>query len=621
MASEFAQIELNNQSSPLGFNLNGLYVPINSMPLSVQNIVKNSNKVVLLRETSIPGTSGGGRTTGTMWYKGQVLGFTVEDFVRDKKIPKKTAIPDSFKDDFNIGSFPPSAYTIVRGGVRSKFIQQTYYNGKAMQVGSKSDPTGLRIKERDVFVSDDFSNQALGDAFNEVFIHHGGSEGSSFGCIIFGRTRKSNGTLNSDPKDIQKLNKYLFETVNVIGNQGQGKVENLLILNLFRVPKDDGNVEGQVYDGQTGELISGVEISTNNSEPKYSDLSGNFQKELPEEVGENDTFEFTIRKPGYEPKQYTVTDKKNNLGPVELTPLNVGLELDQIEASQLTPEQVENLAQDKKTFEEIIQSRLTRLILTLTGTTLPFILKLNASFGITKMAKLNSKGNLNMDYLQNQITCPTKPEMDNIISQKNKLTKQLNNSFKLIQSTTKILENISVSTTVLTGVFAALKVSPTPTAIAGIGIPISVVNVIDDIKDDLGKKIEKNKKSTEGTTAIISLTSGILSQALRYLTILDQSIQQCYPDSEQAQEDVSAELTAFTQQQSEQLSPVIDEVNGFTFEVETEKTTNSLKRRRAIAKNQKNVVMLKGEWSFSSVDQILIDELIFYIEQNDLKAD
>ena len=31
--------------------------------------------------------------------------------------------------------------------------------------------------------------------------------------------------------------------------------------------------------------------------------------------------------------------------------------------------------------------------------------------------------------------------------------------------------------------------------------------------------------------------------------------------------------------------------------------------------------MLQGEPSFSSNDQILIDELIFHIEQNDLKAD
>ena len=51
------------------------------------------------------------------------------------------------------------------------------------------------------------------------------------------------------------------------------------------------------------------------------------------------------------------------------------------------------------------------------------------------------------------------------------------------------------------------------------------------------------------------------------------------------------------------------------------KTEFDLKRRRAIAKNKAGVIMLKGEPSFSSNDQILIDELVFYIRQNDLKAE
>jgi len=55
--------------------------------------------------------------------------------------------------------------------------------------------------------------------------------------------------------------------------------------------------------------------------------------------------------------------------------------------------------------------------------------------------------------------------------------------------------------------------------------------------------------------------------------------------------------------------------------VETEITDKSLKRRRATATNKQNIVMLRGEFSFSSIDQILIDELVFYIEQNNLKAD
>jgi hypothetical protein len=54
---------------------------------------------------------------------------------------------------------------------------------------------------------------------------------------------------------------------------------------------------------------------------------------------------------------------------------------------------------------------------------------------------------------------------------------------------------------------------------------------------------------------------------------------------------------------------------------ETEITTNPLKRRRATAKNKNGIILLFGEFSFTSIDQILIDELIFYIQTNDLRAD
>ena len=50
-------------------------------------------------------------------------------------------------------------------------------------------------------------------------------------------------------------------------------------------------------------------------------------------------------------------------------------------------------------------------------------------------------------------------------------------------------------------------------------------------------------------------------------------------------------------------------------------TIGGLKRRKAIARNKAGVIMLQGEPSFSSNDQILIDELVYYIQTNDLKAD
>ena len=101
--------------------------------------------------------------------------------------------------------------------------------------------------------------------------------------------------------------------------------------------------------------------------------------------------------------------------------------------------------------------------------------------------------------------------------------------------------------------------------------------------------------------------------------MLDGLIQDCSPEAEQEQ--VAFELTELTRDNSNQLSPVVTNVNGFEMGVETEKNSGTLKRRRAVARNKQGIVMLKGEYSFSSIDQILIDELVFYIQTNDLKAD
>jgi len=63
-------------------------------------------------------------------------------------------------------------------------------------------------------------------------------------------------------------------------------------------------------------------------------------------------------------------------------------------------------------------------------------------------------------------------------------------------------------------------------------------------------------------------------------------------------------------------------VNGFTLAVvvDNKNQVGSLQRRYATATDTNGVVVLKGEPSFSASEQILIDELAFYIRSNDLKA-
>jgi hypothetical protein len=122
-----------------------------------------------------------------------------------------------------------------------------------------------------------------------------------------------------------------------------------------------------------------------------------------------------------------------------------------------------------------------------------------------------------------------------------------------------------------------------------------------------------------------------LNKAIQMLAILDTVIQGCADEitnnnsnsTLEDQEKISNELLKSTQEQSQQLSPVVTNVNGFEMSVVSvdSQIVGGLKRRQAVARNLAGVIMLKGEPSFSSNDQILIDELIYYIETNDLKAD
>jgi hypothetical protein len=59
-----------------------------------------------------------------------------------------------------------------------------------------------------------------------------------------------------------------------------------------------------------------------------------------------------------------------------------------------------------------------------------------ASFGITKLSNYKTE---QLPKLLDQSFCPTQEELTNLINRKNKLVKQLNNSLKIIDTTTKVL--------------------------------------------------------------------------------------------------------------------------------------------------------------------------------------
>ena len=381
------------------------------------------------------------------------------------------------------------------------------------------------------------------------------------------------------------------------------------------------SIKGVVVNGQSLDPIKGAKISISPITFTFTDTDGNFTIEG--NTPESGSLSMIVNAPGFqfvEPTLYKGDNTlKTDLGVIQIQTLLPSLNQEILTSSQLSTDQIKELSKGSKGADYFAQERLSNQIGTIKSTLIPSILTMIAGFGLTQVS--NIKPEQFSKYIE-QSNCPTQTELTNLISRKNKLVKQLNNTLKLIDNTTKAL---GVTGGIIEGLNIAYNILknlpiPTSTGIPGVpGLPTNVILAIQDNKDRLDKLIGKLRNINTSTLSILVLLRQVLLQALQLLNLLDQLVEKCYPNAEQ--ERVAIELTALTNIQSQQLSPVVTNVNGFTMGVETEVTDNPLKRRRAIATNTQGVVMLVGEWSFSSIDQILIDELVFYIQQNNLKAD
>ena len=375
------------------------------------------------------------------------------------------------------------------------------------------------------------------------------------------------------------------------------------------------SIKGTVVDGQSLNPIVGATITSTPNVSVTTNDTGDFV--ISGEIESNATMSLDIKAANF---QSTSTSPykgdntlKDDVGVIQLQPLQQSLAQDKIKSSQLNRDQIKEISRGKKDLSYYAEEKLSNQVNTLKNTLIPAILTMVATFGITQASKIISEKapNLTPDKLKKALDnsfCPTPAELTNLINRKNKLVKQLSNSLKIIDTTTKTL-----------GITQGVIVLLDATLFTADNIPTNINPFPLGLNKTLSKTIDKLKSVNAGVLSILIILRQVLAQAIQLLNLLDQLVQKCYPDADQ--EKVSLELTALTVQQSTQLSPVVTNVNGFEMGVETENSPNTLKRRRAIARNKQGVVMLKGEWSFSSIDQILIDELVFYIQQNDLKAD
>tara|TARA_Y100000592_G_scaffold37953_1_gene60064 strand:+ start:2950 stop:4449 length:1500 start_codon:yes stop_codon:yes gene_type:complete len=232
-----------------------------------------------------------------------------------------------------------------------------------------------------------------------------------------------------------------------------------------------------------------------------------------------------------------------------------------------------------------------------------------------------------------QLQCPPKAKIEKLIRKKNKLTRKLNNIYKIIDIALKTLGIFGGLLILFKNIRTLLKVNPMPTTLGtppgpagGVIISQSSGKVLRyaDKADKISGLAAQFAKIGTGVTAALILLRSNLGKVIALLQGLDGLLQKCAEEAgvEITQVELDEQLLNATLIEEQDGNPVPTEVNGFTLSIQedTNNPVGTLKRRFAIAKNVNGVTVLKGEPSFSSGDQILLDELSFYITSNNLKG-
>ena len=254
---------------------------------------------------------------------------------------------------------------------------------------------------------------------------------------------------------------------------------------------------------------------------------------------------------------------------------------------------------------------------------IPLAISLLLAFGISRLSQQNRK------------SCPTPDALSNVIRTRNRVVRQLNNIFKMIVVNTALAFAFRSLAQVLKGIRLQMDGLSIPQAIGIIpakdfggliaAAPYSMTAKLQHINDELEKLEEKSESTSKATLVSLVFVIAGISTVLLLLSAIDKMAQECAEENGVTNlelEVINQELLDLAEEESEDGNPVIGNTNGFIFSVETDNSNpvGTLKRRFAVAKDSRGVTLLKGEPSFSSSDQILIDELVFYIQQNDLKA-
>ena len=229
--------------------------------------------------------------------------------------------------------------------------------------------------------------------------------------------------------------------------------------------------------------------------------------------------------------------------------------------------------------------------------------------------------------------CPTPKEIANVISVRNNVLSQANTISNILKGFKITLGLAKFGIDTLIKLIIALKIAKTGISLGSKfvpAIPGAIVSSLSDLDDLItsktfdrfgNSKIAPTKFAIDGFSVPVALMSFYVNDFIKKLESLDDKIQTCSLPRTISLPKPSPELVEIAQveQQAEE-SPNLSTYQGFILEIEKVPYSPTVDRIRALGKNQDGIVLIQTELSFTQVEQIMINELKFVIDRDNLKA-
>lgn len=277
------------------------------------------------------------------------------------------------------------------------------------------------------------------------------------------------------------------------------------------------------------------------------------------------------------------------------------------------------------------QAALASLILTqgekILKNVFPGLNSLLTKFGIDDIQSISLE---DIESLKQEF-CPTTKELDSIIEQRNNIINYLNNIGTQLDALSVTVNFGATFGELLQGIINTLKRAETIGNFAIKFVPFAP-GLATSVLNDLGILANNLTFRPDGTPIIppititasqvspsVSAVQNVILKTVTEAEKLDLLISLCNPNasldpiSNSILQSAESELLAL---ESENQSTY----KGFILEIETRPFSDTVDQNRAVGKNNDGIILISTNYSFASDPNVLIEELKFIIDRDDLKA-